>query len=321
MSWRSWWKVQFAACRNLSLSAFGSGILHTLGIVWLFIQLIYFLWPEYDQEIRDWSWWALALGALEGFRRAWPKLSVKSQISGTDAVIEIRVCNLFDQKEALVVSSNTTFDTSMEDETISRRSTQGQYTELFCDNLANLDRQIEDSLEGVNFALKDNDSKPYGKTKEYPIGTVANVMCSGKRAYFLAVGRMDRNHVANASKSEVLDALPRLWGFVRSRGGLEPIAVPIVGSGFARTRATREELIREIAKSFIAAVREGRFCEHLTIAVSPDDFWGKSINLSALGRFLEHEGTYDAVSSSEPQEDQVEGAHEGVVRQAPRDGD
>ena len=53
----------------------------------------------------------------------------------------------------------------MEDETISRRSTQGQYTELFCDNLANLDRQIEDSLEGVNFALKDNDSKPYGKTK------------------------------------------------------------------------------------------------------------------------------------------------------------
>ena len=321
MSWQSWWKVQFAAFRNLSYSAFGSGLLYTLGVVWLFIQLIYFFWPEYSQEIRDWSWWALALGALEGLRRAWPKLSVKSQIRGTDAAIEIRVCDLFDQKDALVISSNTTFDTSMEDGTISPRSTQGQYTELFCDNLANLNRQIEDGLEDVDFAVKDSESKPYGKTKEYPIGTIADVMFSGRRAYFLAVGRLDRNRVANASKEEVLDALPRLWEFVRSRGGLEPIAVPIVGSGFARTKATREELIREIAKSFIAAVREGRFCEHLTIVVSPDDFWGKSINLPTLGRFLEHEGMYDAGSRSEPPQDHAERAYAGIVRQEAGDGD
>ena len=273
MSLRSWAKVQLAACGNLSYFAFGSGILHTLGVVWLLIQLIYFFWPEYDQQIREWSWWALVLGVLEGTRRAWPRLSVKSQVRGTDAEIEIRVCNLFDQEKALIISSNTTFDTSIEDGTISSRSTQGQYTELFCDSLANLDRQIEHSLQEVDYVLKDEDTKPYGNTKEYPIGTVADVTCQGKRAYFLAVGRMDRNRVANASKEEVLDALPKLWEFVRSRGGLEPIAIPIVGSGFARTRATREELVREIAKSFIAAVREGRFCENLTIAGSPEDFW------------------------------------------------
>ena len=315
MSLRSWYKVQLAACRNLSYSAFGSGIFQTLGVVWLFIQLIYFFWPEFDHQIREWSWWAVILGAVEGIRRAWPRLSVKSQIRGTDATIEIRVCNLFDQKKALVISSNTTFDTSIEDGTISNRSTQGQYTETFCDNVLNLDRQIEDSLEGIDFVLKDEDEKPYGKRREYPIGTVANVSCSGQRAYFLAVGRLDRNRVANASKEEVLDALPRLWEFVRSRGGLEPIAVPIVGSGFARTRATREELIREIAKSFIAAVREGRFCENLTISVSPDDFWTKSIDLRALGRFLEHEGTYDAALRTELPWRNVEGVQAGIVRQ------
>ena len=315
MSLRSWHKVQLAACRNLSYSAFGSGIFQILGVVWLLIQLIYFLWPEFDHQIREWSWWAVILGALEGVRRAWPSLSVKSRIRGTDATIEIRVCNLFDQRKTLVISSNTTFDTSTEDGTISNRSTQGQYTKKFCDNVLNLDRQIEDSLEGIDFVLKDEDEKPYGKGREYPIGTVANVSCSGKRAYFLAVGRLDRNRVANASKEEVLDALPRLWEYVRSRGGLEPIAVPIVGSGFARTRATREELIREIAKSFIAAAREGRFCENLTISVSPDDFWTKSIDLRALGRFLEHEGTYDADSRTELRWRNVEGVQAGTVRQ------
>ena len=321
MSWQSWLKVQLAAFGNLSYSAFGSGILYTLGVVWLFIQLIHFFWPEYDQQIRDWSWWAVVLGALEGLRRAWPKLSVKSKISGTDAAIEIRVCNLFDQRNTLIISSNTTFDTTMEDGTISKKSTQGQYTILFCDNMANLDRQIDDSLEDVAFVLKDNDAKPYGKRKEYQIGTVADVMCSGRRGYFLAVGRLDRNRVANASKGDVLDALPRLWEFVRSRGDLEPIAMPIVGSGFARTNATREELIREIAKSFIAAVREGRFCEHLTIAVSPEDFWHKSISLPALARFLEHEGTYFAPSRSVAPREHSEGSHADVVRQTLEDED
>ena len=310
-----------AAFGNLSYSALGAGILQTLGMVWLFIQLIHFFWPEYDQQIRDWSWWAVVLGALEGFRRAWPKLSVKSKISGTDAAIEIRVCNLFDQRNTLVISSNTTFDTTMEDGTISKNSTQGQYTELFCDNLANLDRQIEYSLEDVDYVLRDNESKPYGKKKEYEFGTVADVTCNSRRAYFVAVGRLDKNRVANASTGEVLDALPRLWEYARTRGDLEPMAVPIVGSGFARTNATREELIREIAKSFIAAVREGRFCEHLTIAVPPDDFSRKSISLPELERFLEHEGTYFATPRREPPRDHAESSHGEVVRQTLEDGD
>ena len=295
-----WWKVQQAALRHVVYSAVGAGVLQTLGVAWLFIQLTSFLWPHYAEAVRAWSWWGLAVAALVGIWCGWPRLSAKSNISGTDAILEMRVCNMFEQDGVFVVSSNTTFDTTIEDGTISRVSTQGQYTERFCDTVANLDRQIGDSLEGIDRNVFPPGQKPYGKQDEYPLGTVADVRCNGKRAYFVAFAGLDRNRVANATKEQILDALPKLWEFVRARGGLEPITIPIVGSGFSRTNATREELIREIAKSFIAAAREGRFCEHLTIAISPDDFREKDIDLQVLGRFLEHECTYDSGAARLP---------------------
>ena len=314
-----WWKVQRAAVRHVSLSALGSGVLQTLGVAWLFIQLSAFQWPDYADEIRVWSWWMVVAAVVVGIWRGWPRLSVKSNISGTDAVLEMRVCNMFDQDAVFVVSSNTTFDTAIEDGTIAKVSTQGQYTERFCDTIANLDRQIEDSLERIGSNEIPIETKPYGKRNEYPLGTVADVTCNAKRAYFVAFAGLDRHRVANATKEQILDALPKLWDYVRTRGGLEPITIPIVGSGFSRTNATREELIREISKSFIAAAREGRFCEHLTITIAPDDFREKDIDLQSLGRFLEHECTYDSVPSRFPADD-AQGAVGGVVQQGRQEG-
>ena len=257
--------------------------------------------PSFQLSLRprgDWRWVFPGAGAIVGLWRAWPRLSVKYKIAGTDAEIEIRVCDLFEQDGALVVSGNTTFDTAMDDGTISKSSTQGQYATRFCDNLTNLDRQIEDSLKKQDFKQRDPEEKPYGKRKEYEIGTVASVSCGGKSAYFVAVASLDKNRRASSTLNNILDALPRLWEFVQTRGNLERIAMPIMGSGLSRVQVERERLIREIVKSFIAAARTGRFCEYLTIAISSQDFSEKKISLPKLGRFLEHECTY--VSDSRP---------------------
>ena len=256
------------------------------------------MWDDFTKEARD--YWVASLGIciIFGLWRAWPRLSVKSKIAGTDAVIEIRVCDLFKQNGVFVVSSNTTFDTAMEDQTISKTSTQGEFTDRFCDDIKDLDRQIENALKGIDFKKRTPKVKPYGKKREYPIGTVAPVTCNGKTAYFVAIASMDENRKASATREDILDALPSLWEFVQTKGNLDPIAIPIVGSGFARAKATREELIQEIVKSFIAAAHVGRFCEHLTISISPKDFSEKGISLPALGRYLEHECTY--AYSSQP---------------------
>lgn len=285
-------KAQFAAKRHFSFIAFVSSILQAFGVLWLIIEPTAFFFPNFANVVRDW-WWVFPLtGVLIGLWRAWPRLTVKSKVAGTDAVIEIRVCDLFEQDGVLVVSSNTTFDTAMEDRTISKASTQGQFTNRFCDALENLDLQIERALDGIDFEERDPATKPYGKRNEYPVGTVASVICNTKSAYFVAIASLNANRNASATREDILDALPRLWEFVRTRGDLEPIAVPIIGSGLARVPATREELIREIIKSFIAAAQVGRFCENLTISISPVDYRERNIDLPALGRFLEHECLY-----------------------------
>ena len=250
-------------------------------------------------------WWIFPIvGGSVGLWRAWPRLAVQSDIGGTDASIEIHVGDLFKQDGIVVVAAPTTFDTAIEDGTIDEKSAQGQYTRLFCDSLENLDRQIEASLKGIEFVERDLADKPYGRRRQYPVGTVASVKFKDKRAYFVAIATLNSHRNAFATRHELLDTLPALWENVRTRGGMDPICVPVLGSGFSRLNATREELVREIIKSFVAATHVGRFCERLTIVISPKDFREKSIDLKSLGRFLDHECMYGDVPSPADSESQ-----------------
>ena len=286
-----WLKTQLAAIRNLSAGVLFSSLLQSFGVLWLVVEAGDFFLPWFGSIARDW-WWAFPImGTTVGLWRAWPRLSVKSRVSDTDASVEISVCDVLSLGGALVVGSNTTFDTSIEDGTISDASVQGQFTRRFVDSVDELDRQIAGSLGNTAFKNRTKD-KPYGKHREYAIGTVASLSSSGKRAYMVAIASLNSYRVASTNREDVLDALPCLWEFVRNRGGLEPLCCPILGSGFSRVKTPREELIREIVKSFVAATRVGKFCEHLTIAISPEDFLRGHINLDALGRFLGHECTY-----------------------------
>ena len=69
----------------------------------------------------------------------------------------------------------------------------------------------------------------------------------------MAIATLNAHRIAFATRNDLLDALPVLWENIRTRGGMEPISVPVLGSGFSRLNAKREELVREIVKSFVAA--------------------------------------------------------------------
>ena len=283
---------------KISIGSIGSHVLHAFGVLWLAVQVVSYFLPKFIPIVLE-SWWMfLGVGGLIGICRGWPKLVVRSTIEGTDAIVEIRVGDLFEQEGAVVVAAPTSFDTSIEDNTIDVKSVQGQYTKRFCDSLENLDRQIEASLNGVGFELRDHVDKPYGSQRRYSVGTVAPVVFKGKRAYFVAIATLNSHRNAFATRNELLDALPALWENIRLRGGMDPINVPIIGSGFSRLNATREELIREIVKSFVAATHAGRFCERLRIVISAADFRESRIDLEVLGRFLEHECTYGNVQAA-----------------------
>ena len=292
------WHYILALFSNVSFAAIGSSVLHAFGVLWLAVQIVSYFRPSFITMVQQ-SWWMfVSVGLLIGAYRGWPRLVIRSKVKGTDSTIEIRVGDLFEQEGSVVVAAPTSFDTSMEDETIDVRSVQGQYTKRFCDSMENLNGQIEASLQGVDFEERDEAEKPYGSRRRYPVGTVASVIFKGKRAYFVSIATLNAHRIAFATRNELLDALPALWENIRTRGGIDPINIPIIGSGFSRLNATREELVREIIKSFVAATHAGRFCERLRIMVSAQDFRDSAIDLEALSRFLEHECTYGNVQET-----------------------
>ena len=282
--------------KQFSIKRFLDSLLQVFGVLWLLIEAAAYFFSDrhWDATIAAGWWLFLLIGMAIGVYRAWPKLSVSKRISGTDVDVEVRVANIFSLDGAVIIGSNTTFDTALEDKTISPKSLQGQFTEKYCPSIPELDQQLNTALQNVppsNTQRKAD--KPYGKVKEYKLGTVAPIEIGGKCAYFAAIASLNKHRVASVDRDDFLDALPQMWAAIRSRGGFEPLCCPVLGSGFSRLNSTREELIREIIKSFVAATaEESKFCEKFTVAISPKDFREGHVDLQRIVRFLEHEFIY-----------------------------
>ena len=272
---------------------FVKGFLEALGGLWIATQIGVFFFPEIFSSLQTFFLQYLILGVVFGLLRMWPRLKVHSEISDTDVSIVIRVGDLFNQNGSVIIAAPTSFDTAMDDGTIDEGSVQGQFTRRFCDSSEKLKQQIVEALDGVAYIEELSAcDKPYGNRKKYPVGTVAPVKCGGKKAYFVALATLNKHRNASLDSNELLDALTNLWENIRNRGGMEPINMPILGSGFSRLNLTREVLVREIVKSFVVATRAGKFCEQITIVIRPRDFLERRIDLESIGSFLKQECQY-----------------------------
>ncbi|OFW58228.1 MAG: hypothetical protein A2133_09800 [Actinobacteria bacterium RBG_16_64_13] len=293
---------QLAALRYFSFGKFVGAILQGLGVLWLVLEIDAYFWPTTTDVVRPLWWLFLGAGAVFGLSRAWPRTQASAKVSGTDVGVTIRVGDIFTQPGSLIVGANTTFDTSIEDGTISDKSIQGQLvTRKLCNSVEHLDREIESALRGEQSEERSPADKPYGKRRSYPIGTVARVQCNGGRhAYLVAIAILNTNRVAQGSREGLLDALPRLWEHIRTRGSLEPLVAPVLASGSARVQMPRAGLLREIVRSFVAANRAGKFCDELTIMLSPGDFLKGLYDLKELARFLAYECEYSPVGVDAP---------------------
>ena len=147
-------------------------------------------------------------------------------------------------------------------------------------------RDLRASLRDVE-PLPLRDDQPRDQP-EYDIGTVATIRSGDRTAYMVAVARIDEHGTAGSSRDDIVQALVRLWHYVGQKGELEPLAVPVVGTGRSRVLIQREEMIREIIDSFIAACSEKRFCDELVVVVSREDYHKYQIDLHELGSYLHH---------------------------------
>lgn len=273
--------------RGFSLTRASSALLGSFGAMWLFAEIASFFSSDAGTWLRR-QWIAfLVLGIVGAVWQNRPRVRFACRLTGRDVVIEIRVGNMFDLSGAFVIGSNISFDTDTSNGLISLRSVQGQFTEKYYTSVAHLDGDLKTALQGI--APESVSTTKKGKPETYQVGTTVHVVARNRRAYFVGIATMNDHGVANGSFDDLKTSLPILWDYVSTKGGdFQPLLVPVLGSGYSRLPQPREEIIRAIVNSFIAACSSSRPTEKMTIVIPFNDFYEHQVDLLELERYVQH---------------------------------
>jgi hypothetical protein len=283
-----------------------SAILSSFGSLWLIIEITTFFFGNDSMIVgRLKSIWFifLLIGIVISISMCKPKNSFISKLNNRDISIELVIGDFFRQEGALIIGTNTTFDTHISRELISESSIQGQFTRIYYGDETQIDKEILHGLNGISSETLSG--RRIGKSVKYPIGTTIRLSPRERTAYMLSMANINEYGVASGTFEELKIALSNLWIFISSRGLKENLVIPILGSGFTRLVQSREEIIREIIKSFVAACSESAFCDKLTIIVSPNDIEKHKINIQELEKYIYHICRYtifanDAIATGKP---------------------
>jgi len=276
-------------------------VLSSFGALWLAVEISTFFFADTQLPVtirKSWQWF----GVIGLFIATWlcrPHLSESYMLNGRDVTIEIAVGDLFAFPGALIIGSNTTFDTRISRELISERSVQGIFTRRFYGDETQLDVELSSGLSGL--PCHELSGSRVGKTKKFPMGTCVRLNPKKRTGYFVAIADINEHGVASGTFNDLKEALAHLWVFIGRRGLKESLVMPVLGTGFSRLSQTREEIVREMIKSFIAACSERTLADKLTIVITPEDVSKHRISLDELGAFLRHECRYASFSNNNQQ--------------------
>lgn len=252
-------------------------VLAIFGGLWLFIEsLDFFGIYTRDQYGSYGFFWVMGIAAVLAiiFRR--PIRTIEFSFPESDFCLEVRIGDIFDAAGAVMVSTNTVFESDVAGGKISPDSLQGQFTaKYFTGDQNALIKMIEEGL-------KDIDGPPY------PMGTTVPVNTHGKTFYFVAMAELNEQGTASTTPHAVEQAMRGLWGYVRESGELQELVVPVIGAARGRIRIPRKKMIERIAESFAAASAEAKFTDRLVIMVRPEDAKHFQVNLYDIKDHLNH---------------------------------
>lgn len=276
---RSFWR--YAVFSHEALA----NLLAAIGALYVFMEIMDFLSIYTKDRYSKYAIVPIFVAALLYviFSRR-PVSRITYKIPQKDYVFEVKIGDLFTESGDVVISTNTTFDTDIASGLIAADSLQGQLAlRVFRGATVDIDRQLEEGLKQIECAER---ADAPGKTREYPIGTVAKVTTPDKIFYFVAMSRLNVHGTAKATLRNIEDALSGLWQFIADQGELRAIIIPLMGTGRGRVELPRKKMVERIAQSFADASREKIFSNKLTIIIRPEDAENFQINLFEVRDYL-----------------------------------
>ena len=227
-------------------------------------------------------------------------------LGSRDTIISLNLANLLNIKNsAIVIPTNTTFDTIMSGDFISDKSIQGQFQKKYYGiDFSELDNSIKNSLEQF---FPDSYTVLQDRTKtnrnRYDIGTVAKVTHKGRHYYFLAVADVSpTGKTENVTMQNMTKALVGLWDYLSTKGHTEPITIPVIGTGRGGLRdGTLEDVVHESIFSFITMSQDEFISKKMTVCIYPPSLSEANVTWQDLCDYLEWQCKFYNESSRKAQ--------------------
>jgi len=217
----------------------------------------------------------------------------KTAYLGTkDTMISLKMADLLNIKgSAIVIPTNTTFDTIMSGDFISEKSIQGQFQKkMYGVDFSALDMSIKNSLDECYpncYEILEDRTKT--NRNRYEIGTVAKITCNGQHYYFLAVADVSKTgKTQNVTIQNMTKALVGLWEYLSKEGHTEPITIPVIGTGRAGLcDGTFEDVVHETIFSFAIKSQDEFVSRKMTICIYPPALSDANVTWEKLCGYLE----------------------------------
>lgn len=219
------------------------------------------------------GWFALAVILISlgyGTFRAWPT-PISATYNQPNIKVSVTEGDLFEQQGHLMIGMCDTFDTAIPN-IISRQSVQGQFLErVFSGDIAALDQHLDEALKDISPIASVTKE---GKTRRFPLGTVAVLDDRTRRFFCVAYTTMSEQNEARGTPAGIWESLDSLWHAVSQHANGGELAIPVIGGGQARVAQVlpAQDSIRLIALSFLLASRAEKICDELTIVVRSQEF-------------------------------------------------
>jgi hypothetical protein len=253
-------------------------ILAIFGLLWLLIETLDFFKVYTRDQYGSYAFFIfIVISIILSIILRRPIKSISIAFPEYDFSIDIRIADLFGMGGATLISTNTVFEADVAGGKIAVDSLQGQFTAKYYTGNQN------DLINSINEKLNET-----GLSSPFPMGTTVPIHTHGKTFYFTAMATMGENGNASSTLIDIKNALNGLWEYVREKGELQELAVPVIGTGRGRLRTPRKKIIALIAESFVKASIEGKFTDKLVITIRPVDAENFGINLYDIKDHLMH---------------------------------
>lgn len=191
----------------------------------------------------------------------------KIRLEVNNSVLEIKVGDIFEEKEFKVIAFNEYFDTQVDEKIISSKTLNGKYIKGKVDDINNLDKLIEKELTSRNLESVQNSERKIGKKYKYALGTVV------KNGDYLLVAfsKFDNENRAYLSLEDYISCLLNFWNEVDIVYNGNSVSIPVLGSGITRFKGydmiKPQELLELLIWSFKVSKVKFSYSSKVTIII------------------------------------------------------